>query len=106
MFWSTIYDPFFSIGKGAWVPRLIRFLASLAVTAFSMSLTSLCRIWIMMSSSVFLVILSVMFENSGLMKNGPRQAIFEAENQKVTFDDVHGVDEAKDVRVFLVAFFC
>jgi ATP-dependent Zn protease len=38
-----------------------------------------------------------MFENSGIMKNGPRQALFEADNQKVTFNDVHGVDEAKDV---------
>ena len=54
--------------------------------------------WVMMSAAVFLVILSVMFENSGIMKNGPRQAIFEAENQKVTFDDVHGVDVERSTR--------
>lgn len=33
------------------------------------------------------------------MKNRPRQSQFEpAEGKAVTFSDVHGVDEAKDVR--------
>jgi ATP-dependent metalloprotease len=52
--------------------------------------------------SVFLVILSVFFENTGFMKAGPRQAQFEpAEGKIVKFSDVHGVDEAKDVGVFM-----
>lgn len=39
-----------------------------------------------------------MFENSGLMKNVPRQSQFEpTEGQIVKFSDVHGVDEVKDV---------
>lgn len=47
---------------------------------------------------VFLVILSVFFENTGFMKTGPRQSQFEpAEGKAVKFSDVHGVDEAKDV---------
>jgi ATP-dependent Zn protease len=47
---------------------------------------------------VFLVILSVFFENTGFMKAGPRQSQFEpAEGKTVKFSDVHGVDEAKDV---------
>ncbi len=48
--------------------------------------------------SVFLVILSVFFENTGFMKAGPRQTEFEpTEGKVVKFSDVHGVDEAKDV---------
>lgn len=47
---------------------------------------------------VFLVILSVFFENTGFMKAGPRQTQFEpSEGKTVKFSDVHGVDEAKDV---------
>lgn len=38
-----------------------------------------------------------MFENSGLMKNAPRQSQFEpTAGQIVKFSDVHGVDEVKD----------
>lgn len=38
------------------------------------------------------------FENSGLMKAGPRQSQFQpSEGKAVTFADVHGVDEAKEV---------
>lgn len=38
-----------------------------------------------------------MFENSGIMKAGPRQAQFEVtDGQVVKFSDVHGVDEAKE----------
>lgn len=49
---------------------------------------------------VFLVILSVFFENTGFMKAGPRQSQFEpTEGKAVKFSDVHGVDEAKDVCV-------
>jgi ATP-dependent metalloprotease len=46
------------------------------------------------------VILSIFFENSGIMKNGPRLAQFEQSDAKkiVTFKDVQGVDEAKGVR--------
>jgi ATP-dependent metalloprotease len=49
-----------------------------------------------------LVILSVFFENSGFMKKGPSQSQFEpSEGKAVTFSDVHGVDEAKDVCLLL-----
>jgi hypothetical protein len=49
---------------------------------------------------VFLVLLSVLFENTGFMKNGPRQSQFEPSDGKVVkFSDVHGVDEAKEVRL-------
>lgn len=48
---------------------------------------------------VFLVVLSVFFENTGFMKAGPRQSEFEPhEGKTVKFNDVHGVDEAKEVR--------
>lgn len=52
--------------------------------------------------SVFLVVLSVLLENSGLLKAGASaQSEFEpAEGSKVVkFSDVHGVDEAKEVRL-------
>ena len=49
-------------------------------------------------SPVFLVVLSVFFENTGFMKAGPRQSEFEPhEGKTVKFSDVHGVDEAKEV---------
>ncbi|KJA27218.1 hypothetical protein HYPSUDRAFT_63481 [Hypholoma sublateritium FD-334 SS-4] len=74
--------------KGSWVPRLIRFLVLVAVSSF-----------------FFLVILSVFFENSGLMKAGPRQSQFQpSEGKAVTFADVHGVDEAKEELQDVVAF--
>lgn len=53
---------------------------------------------------VFLVLLSVIFENSGFMKAGPGQKRYEpSEGKVVKFSDVHGVDEAKDVRI---GYFC
>ncbi|EKM82685.1 hypothetical protein AGABI1DRAFT_104584 [Agaricus bisporus var. burnettii JB137-S8] len=74
--------------RGAWVPRLIRFIALVLVSSF-----------------FFLVILSVFFENTGFMKTGPRQSQFEpAEGKAVKFSDVHGVDEAKDELQDVVAF--
>ncbi|KXN89262.1 ATP-dependent zinc metalloprotease FTSH 5, mitochondrial [Leucoagaricus sp. SymC.cos] len=74
--------------KGAWVPRLVRFIALVLVSSF-----------------FFLVILSVFFENTGFMKAGPRQSQFEpAEGKTVKFSDVHGVDEAKDELQDVVAF--
>ncbi|KAF6765201.1 ATP-dependent peptidase [Ephemerocybe angulata] len=74
--------------KGSWIPRLIRFLAIMAVSSF-----------------FFLVILSVFFENSGLMKAGPRQSQFQpTEDNVVRFTDVHGVDEAKEELQDIVAF--
>lgn len=46
--------------------------------------------------------LAVLLENSGLMKAGPRQAEFEpAAGKTYKFSDVHGVDEVKDVSVFI-----
>lgn len=48
---------------------------------------------------VLVVIFAVLLENSGLMKAGPRQAEFEPQQGKTyKFSDVHGVDEAKEVR--------
>lgn len=48
---------------------------------------------------MFLVVLAVLLENSGLLKaGGPRTAEFEpSEGKVVKFSDVHGVDEAKEV---------
>ena len=46
--------------------------------------------------------MSVLLENSGLLKAGPRQAEFEPLQQKtVKFSDVHGVDEVKEVSITL-----
>ncbi|KAJ6496675.1 ATP-dependent peptidase [Mycena vitilis] len=72
----------------SWGTSLIRFVLSLAVGSF-----------------FFLVILSVFFENTGLMKAGPAKAQFEAtEGKTVKFSDVHGVDEAKDELKDVVEF--
>ncbi|KDQ33288.1 hypothetical protein PLEOSDRAFT_48395 [Pleurotus ostreatus PC15] len=50
---------------------------------------------------LILIIFAVLLENSGLMKAGPRQAEFvPSEGKTVTFSDVHGVDEVKDVSLF------
>lgn len=47
-----------------------------------------------------LVILSVLLENSGLLKAGGRTTEFEPLQQKpVKFSDVHGIDEVKQVRL-------
>lgn len=58
------------------------------------------------TKSVFLVILSVLFENSGIMKaGGASQTQFEPSDGKVVkFSDVHGVDEAKDELADVVEF--
>jgi ATP-dependent metalloprotease len=49
-----------------------------------------------------LIVLAVVLENSGLLKaGGPRVAEFDsAAGKTYKFSDVHGVDEAKDVRMF------
>lgn len=48
---------------------------------------------------IILTILSMVMENTGLLKAGPGPAEFEPEEGKVVkFSDVHGVEEAKDVR--------
>ncbi|KAF5391384.1 hypothetical protein D9757_001895 [Collybiopsis confluens] len=74
--------------KGYWVPRLVRFVLTVAVASF-----------------FFLIILSVLFENSGLMKNAPQQSQFEpTPGQVFKFSDVHGVDEVKDELQDIVAF--
>ncbi|KAK7054912.1 i-AAA protease yme1 [Paramarasmius palmivorus] len=74
--------------KGAWIPRLVRFIALTLVASF-----------------FFLIILSVFFENTGFMKNGPRQTQFEpSEGKVVKFSDVHGVDEVKEELQDIVAF--
>ncbi|KAF8212239.1 ATP-dependent peptidase [Mycena galopus ATCC 62051] len=72
----------------SWGSSLIRFVLGLAVGSF-----------------FFLVILSVFFENTGLMKAGPAKAQFEpTEGKTVTFSDVHGVDEAKEELQDVVEF--
>ncbi|KIP08133.1 hypothetical protein PHLGIDRAFT_69783 [Phlebiopsis gigantea 11061_1 CR5-6] len=74
--------------KGSWIPRAIRFVVYTAVFTFFM-----------------LVIFSVLLENSGLLKAGPRQAEFEPTLGKTyKFSDVHGVDEAKDELQEVVMF--
>ncbi|GJE95145.1 ATP-dependent peptidase [Phanerochaete sordida] len=74
--------------KGSWIPRLVRFLVYSAVFTFFM-----------------LVVFSVLLENSGLLKAGPRQAEFEpAAGKTYKFSDVHGVDEAKDELQEVVMF--
>ncbi|KIM49122.1 hypothetical protein M413DRAFT_438280 [Hebeloma cylindrosporum] len=74
--------------KGAWIPRLVRFVVLVIVSSF-----------------FFLVILSVFFENTGFMKAGPKQSQFEpSEGKAVLFSDVHGVDEAKEELQDVVAF--
>ncbi|KAH7930770.1 ATP-dependent metallopeptidase Hfl [Leucogyrophana mollusca] len=71
----TISEP-----KGSAIMRLVRFLVLTALGGF-----------------FILVILSVLLENSGLLKPVPRQTEFEPLQQKtVRFSDVHGVDEAKE----------
>ncbi|KAJ7219269.1 ATP-dependent peptidase [Mycena pura] len=72
----------------SWGQSLIRFVLGLAVGSF-----------------FFLVILSVFFENTGLMKVGPVKAQFEpTEGKTVKFSDVHGVDEAKEELQDVVEF--
>ncbi|EGN92439.1 hypothetical protein SERLA73DRAFT_191072 [Serpula lacrymans var. lacrymans S7.3] len=79
----TISEP-----KGSVAIRLVRFLVLTALGGF-----------------FILVILSVLLENSGLLKPVPRQAEFEPLQQKtVKFNDVHGVDEVKDELRDVVAF--
>ncbi|KAL4074440.1 peptidase family M41-domain-containing protein [Scleroderma yunnanense] len=74
--------------KGSLVLRLVRFLVLTAMSGF-----------------FILVVLSVLLENSGLMKTVPRQAEFEPLQQKtVKFSDVHGVDEVKQELADVVAF--
>ncbi|KAJ7172477.1 ATP-dependent peptidase [Mycena filopes] len=72
----------------SWGQSLFRFVLGLAVGSF-----------------FFLVILSVFFENTGLMKAGPAKAQFEpTEGKVVKFSDVHGVDEAKEELQDVVEF--
>ena len=48
---------------------------------------------------IVLTILSMVMENTGLLKAGPGPTEFEPEEGKVVrFSDVHGVEEAKNVR--------
>ena len=47
---------------------------------------------------VVVTLLSVMLDNTGFIKAGPKQSEFEPQPGKtVNFSDVHGVDEAKEV---------
>ncbi|KAJ8489671.1 hypothetical protein ONZ45_g13474 [Pleurotus djamor] len=74
--------------KGAWAPRLTRFIILTALGSF-----------------FILIIFAVLLENSGLLKAGPRQAEFvPSEGKTVKFSDVHGVDEVKEELKDVVAF--
>lgn len=51
--------------------------------------------------SVVVTLLSVMLDNTGFIKAGPKQSEFEPQPGKtVKFSDVQGVDEAKEVGPF------
>lgn len=48
--------------------------------------------------SVLVTLLSVMLDNTGFIKAGPKQSEFEPQPGKIVkFSDVQGVDEAKEV---------
>ncbi|KAF8136352.1 hypothetical protein EV363DRAFT_1446775 [Boletus edulis] len=72
--------------KGSFTMRIVRFVVLAGLSGF-----------------FILVILSVLLENSGLLKTGGRATEFEPLQQKpVKFDDVHGIDEElADVITFL-----
>ncbi|KAJ6630799.1 peptidase family M41-domain-containing protein [Mycena sp. CBHHK59/15] len=72
----------------SWWQGLVKFVLALAVGSF-----------------LFLVILAVFFENTGLMKAGPAKSQFEpVDGKTVKFSDVHGVDEAKEELQDVVEF--
>ncbi|KAJ7285838.1 ATP-dependent peptidase [Mycena rebaudengoi] len=72
----------------SWWQGLVKFVLTLGVGAF-----------------LFLVVLAVFFENTGLMKAGPAKSQFEpTEGKTVKFSDVHGVDEAKEELQDVVEF--
>ncbi|KAI0302030.1 ATP-dependent peptidase [Russula brevipes] len=75
--------------KGAWIPSFARFLVFAGIATF-----------------FILTILSVVVENSGLVKAAPRQSEFEPHesSKPVRFSDVHGVDEAKEELKDVVEF--
>ncbi|KAF8478682.1 ATP-dependent peptidase [Russula ochroleuca] len=75
--------------KGAWIPSFARFLVFAGIATF-----------------FILTILSVLVENSGLVKAAPRQSEFEPHesSKPVRFSDVHGVDEAKEELKDVVEF--
>jgi ATP-dependent metalloprotease len=51
---------------------------------------------------IALTLLSMVMENTGLLKAGPGPMEFEPEEGKVVkFSDVHGVEEAKSVRLIV-----
>lgn len=79
----TVSEP-----KGSTLLRLARFLVLTGLSGF-----------------FILVILSVLLENSGLLKPVPRQAEFEPLQQRtIRFSDVHGVDEVKEELHDIVEF--
>ncbi|EIW85192.1 ATP-dependent metallopeptidase Hfl [Coniophora puteana RWD-64-598 SS2] len=74
--------------KGSLVMRLVRFFTFTALSAFFV-----------------LIVLSVLMENSGMLKSVPRKTEYEPNQQKtVRFSDVHGVDEVKEELKDIVQF--
>jgi ATP-dependent metalloprotease len=71
-----------------WLPGVIKYIVTTIAAAF-----------------FILVVFSVLMENSGLLKAGPKPSEFEPlEGTTVKFADVQGVDEAKDELKDIVEF--
>ncbi|KAF9653112.1 ATP-dependent metallopeptidase Hfl [Thelephora ganbajun] len=74
--------------KGTWAYRSIKYVASLCAVVF-----------------IVVTLLSVMLDNTGFIKAGPKQSEFEPQPGKtVKFSDVQGVDEAKEELQDVVEF--
>jgi ATP-dependent metalloprotease len=106
---TTTLTPW-SAGKGAWIPSFARFLVFAGISTFCKSSPPSPHVRTTVDSNnvyvVILTALSVVVENSGLVKAAPRQSEFEPHesNKPVLFSDVHGVDEAKEELKDVVAF--
>jgi ATP-dependent metalloprotease len=80
--------------------RIVRFTGLTLLFGFGKSCRLLRRLYLISLCLVGLTFLSMMLENSGVMKAGPAQKQWEpATGKTVKFSDVHGVDEAKEVGV-------
>lgn len=87
-----------SVAKGATVFRIVRFVSFTLLGGFCEFLYSLWHRFVLIFDLVLLVVFSVLLENSGLLKAGPRQSEYEPlQHNTVKFSDVHGCDEVKEV---------
>ncbi|KAI9509379.1 ATP-dependent metallopeptidase Hfl [Russula earlei] len=103
--------------QGLLSPEMVKFLAALnagqggsgnPVHVKALGSQALRGFWYLLASLLFSssLLLSVLVENSGLVKAAPRQSEFEPHesSKPVRFSDVHGVDEAKEELKDVVAF--